>query len=580
MHFCERAVKGVDAVLHLAANAAGMGTNHGGDNLTVYQANASMTTNLLISSIRADVRVFLFASTACVYPANEHPNVDASALKEEDAWPGGAPEPQAHYYGLEKLVSELLLQRSAHLNIRVPIARLNNVFGPRDAWNNGREKVPVALLRKALAIRLAGEGPGELEIWGDGTQKRSLLFIDDCVGAILALLASEYDGPVNIGSNQMVTINDLAETAVSVAGLKPGIDIMFRHQKDPNLVGARVRSSDNRLAQKVLCGWIPKVQLDEGIAQTGRWIQDEMEKMADGLGREERISILQSMLRSKIVSLEGKDIKVAILLPFTSCGSNPPSECLPQLKAFAKSLNRTTWRDTHLLGGQRFVVKVYIAINSDDTFLLGEDVQTNMNVAEAALASQNICNVAIQICTHPADHVCAIWREVARHAWKEGCDYFVLLENDAVLRHEGWIRDAHAEFARIAQRTDAPHGFGCVVFTDAGYPAMSAFPIIHRTHLDIFQGDIIPDISNGHDRNAFLHQLYGHWDCCGILGTRSSDEIIHHQSFDHLDTATAITEQWVFRHCPVVSRKPTVASESANVRHLPINGARTGSMDG
>ncbi|KAF8126949.1 hypothetical protein EV363DRAFT_499151 [Boletus edulis] len=208
-HFCDRVVKGVDTVLHFAATMGGMGTIHQGNDFVIYRTNSCMTSNVLIASIRANVRVFFYASSACVYPARKQDNLDIDvSLKEVDVWDGGPPGPQGHY-GLEKLVSELLVQHSAHA-IRVQIARFHNVFGPRGAWNSGHEKVPAAFLRKALSIRLAGKGMHDFEIWGDGRQRRSFLYISDAVDAILALLASGYCRPVNIGSSRAVTIKSLA----------------------------------------------------------------------------------------------------------------------------------------------------------------------------------------------------------------------------------------------------------------------------------------------------------------------------------------------------------------------------------
>ncbi|KAG9314950.1 hypothetical protein JVU11DRAFT_4059 [Chiua virens] len=569
-HFCARAVKGIDTVLHFAATMGGMGTIHEGNDFTIYQTNACMTTNILFASIHANVRVFFYASSACVYPANKQEDLDQDvSLKEDDVLAGGTPEPQGHY-GLEKLVSELLIQRSRHMSIRVHIARFHNVFGPRGAWNNGHEKAPAALLRKAVAIRSAKnrDRPEELEIWGDGNQRRSFLFISDCVEAVFALLASGYDKPVNIGSDRAVTINELAEMAVKSVGLKPGSDVIFRHYSDAKPVGVRARNSDNNLAKMILAGWIPKVSLEEGMAQTGKWIEEEMEKIINGM-EETRVSTLESMHCSKIVDLSAEDIKVAILLPITSRGSNPPSECLSHLKTFAESLARTTWRDTHQLGGRRFVIKVYLAIDHDDNFLLGED-DNDMNIAESVLASQNICNVTTQICRYPAGNVCAIWRQIARQAWVEGCDYFVLMGDDVVLKDEGWLRDLHREFVQIAQCTGAPIGFGCVAFTDTSFPGMPTFPVIHRIHLDIFDGEVIPEVFINQDGDPFLYQLYRRWDCSRMFPARISNGIggsqparYHQQhaegwTFGPLDKATATTDEWLLKHCPAVSRRLTL----------------------
>ena len=567
-HFCDRAVKGIDTVLHFAATMGGMGTIHEGNDLSIYQTNTCITTNVLIASIRANVRVFLYASSACVYPAGKQGSLDINvSLKEEDVWEGGAPEPQGHY-GLEKLVSELLVQRSAHLGICVQIARFHNVFGPRGAWNNGHEKAPAALLRKALATRLLGSGSKEIEIWGDGEQRRSFLFIDDCVDAVLALLESSYDRPINIGSDREVTINDLARIAVRWAGLEPGSGVLFRYNSNPHIVGVRARNSDNTRAQAVLSGWAPKISLEAGMAQTAEWIQGEMEKIVDGKDEKQRISTLELMQRSQIVDLAAKDTKVAILLPITSRGFDSPSKCLSLLERFAQSLARTTWRDTHQLGDQRFVIKIYLAIDQDDAFLWTKDSKTDMNAAKAVLVSQNICDITIQSCNYPPGHVCAIWRQIAKQAWMDGCDYFVLMGDDVVLQDEGWVRDAHAEFAEVARRTGAPHGFGCVAFTDISFPGMPTFPIVHRIHLDIFDGNIVPEkVFINQDGDPFLFQLYRRWGCSrmfaaritnGIGGSRLARYDQQHAkgwTFGPLDKATATAEAWLLKHCPIVSRK-------------------------
>ncbi|KAG6374427.1 glycosyltransferase family 2 protein [Boletus reticuloceps] len=559
----------VDTVLHFAATMGGMGTIHQGNDLVIYRTNSCMTSNVLIASIRANVRVFFYASSACVYPTRKQDNLDIDvSLKEVDVWDGGPPGPQGHY-GLEKLVSELLVQHSAHA-IRVQITRFHNVFGPRGAWNSGHEKVPAAFLRKALAIRLAGKGTHDFEIWGDGRQRRSFLYISDAVDAILALLASGYCRPVNIGSNRAVTIKSLAEIAVRWAGLQPGSDVVFRYNNDAITVGVRARNSDNHLAEKGPLWLDPKGISRRRDGANGRWIQGEMKKMVDGKDEEERISALQVMRSSKIVDLADKDIKVAILLPITSRGSDPPTQCLSFLKTFAESLARTTWRDTHQLGSERFVVKVYLAIDHDDPLLMRRDDKTGMYIAEAVLVSQNICDVAIEFCDHPAGHVCAIWRQIAKRAWEDRCDYFVLMGDDVVLEDEGWIRDAHTEFARTALRTGAPHGFGCVAFTDISFPGMPTFPIVHCTHLDIFNGDIIPEVFINQDGDPFLYQLYRRWDCSRMFAARISNGIggsmparyqqrhVKGWTFGPLDKATATTEEWLLRFCPAVLRKLTL----------------------
>ncbi|KIK72372.1 glycosyltransferase family 2 protein, partial [Paxillus rubicundulus Ve08.2h10] len=273
---------------------------------------------------------------------------------------------------------------------------------------------------------------------------------------------------------------------------------------------------------------------------------------------------------SKLVDLTDSSIKFAILLPITSRGSNPPEECLSLLERFARSLARTTWRDTHHIGGQQFSVSIYLAIDEDDHFLRKNDEKSGMNIAEAVLVSQNISDVTVEVCKHPSGHVCAIWRQIAKRAWMDGCDYFVLMGDDVVLEDEGWMRDAHAEFAQLAERVDGPHGLGCVAFTDTTFPGMPTFPILHRTHLNIFNGNVIPEVFINQDGDPFLYQLYRRWACSTMFSARITNGIggsqparYHQQhaqgwTFSTLDEATATTEEWILQHCPAVSRKLTL----------------------
>ncbi|KIJ60372.1 glycosyltransferase family 2 protein [Hydnomerulius pinastri MD-312] len=561
---CDQAVRDIDTVLHFAATMGGMGMIHEGNDFSIYPENASMTSNILFASIRAGVRVFFYASSACVYPGDlqDDPDSDVS-LAEKDVWASGAPKPQG-LYGLEKLVSELLIQQSCG-KMQVRIARFHNVFGPRGAWMNGREKVPAALLRKALAIRLAGEFPADLEIWGDGTQRRSFLFINDCVEAVLLLLESNCTNPVNIGSDRSISIEGLAQIAIRCAGLREE-DVHFRYVVDSKPIGVSSRNSNNDLVKQTL-GWSPSVILENGMNETAEWMKREMETVVADMKDSERALTLRKLQVSELVDLTNSGIKFAILLPITSRGSNPPEECLFQLASFAKSLARTTSRDTQQLGGQRFFVKVYVAIDKGDPLL---DDQSELNKAESVLVSQGICDVAVEFCIQPPGRVCAIWRQIAKRAWEDGCDYLVLMGDDVVLKDEGWMRDAHAEFADIAKREGVPHGFGCVAFTDVTFPGMPTFPIIHRTHLDIFDGNVIPEIFINQDGDPFLYQLYRRWNCSTMFPARILNEIGGSRparyrqqhadgwTFNTLDDATDTAEQWLREHCPAASRKLTM----------------------
>ncbi|KAG6331710.1 hypothetical protein ID866_7378 [Astraeus odoratus] len=564
--FCERVVRGVDAVLHFAATMGGMGVIHEENDLIIYQENDTMTVNILSASIDAKVRLFFYASSACTYPVSLQANPDADvSLKESDTWAGGVPRPQG-LYGLEKLVSELVIPQAVDTKMEVRIARFHNVYGPRGAWRGGREKAPAALLRKALIASALPDSPANLEIWGDGKQRRSFLYIEDCVDAILLLLDSSYGEPINIGSDQPVTINFLADIACRCAGLSVE-NIRLDHVQGSRPIGVSARNADNELVMRIL-GWSPKVSLLDGMRKTAAWIQGEIRRSIEEVGDDERESTLRKLQQSQVVNLTSEYITFAIILPITSRGSDPPTRCLCALRTFAESLERTTWRDTHQIGDQRFRVKVYLAIDDDDSFLRKCD--DGINVAEAVLLSKNICNVVVNICNQPPGHICSIWRRCAKQAWKDDCDYFVLMGDDVVLKDEGWMREAHAVFTDMSRRQQVPFGIGCVAFTDVTFPGMPTFPIIHRTHMDIFDGDIIPDNFINQDGDPFLYQLYRRWNCSHMFPSRITNGIggsfparytqqhADGWTFRPLDRAVDTTERWLLLRCPGAQRRMTI----------------------
>jgi nucleoside-diphosphate-sugar epimerase len=226
----------------------------------------SATINLNIADLATKMKVgkIFYSSSACIYPAYNQTDPDNPKCSEESAYPA-APDSE---YGWEKLFSEriyLAYNRNYGLNVRV--ARFHNIFGPEGSWNNGKEKAPAAICRK---VAEAKDG-GEIEIWGDGKQTRSFLLVDECIEGIMKLMESDFLGPVNIGSEEMVTINQLAEKAMKIAGKK----LTIKHIDGP--LGVRGRNSDNALAREKI-GWEPKLPLDEGLKRTYTWIEAQVKK--------------------------------------------------------------------------------------------------------------------------------------------------------------------------------------------------------------------------------------------------------------------------------------------------------------
>ena len=260
---CARSLRGVDTVFNLAADMGGMGFIE--THKTECMLSVLINTNLLIAARDAAVRRYFFASSACVYAAGRQVSADVTALREADAYPA---EPEDGY-GWEKLFSERMcrhFREDAGLETRV--ARYHNVYGPLGTWIGGREKAPAAICRKVIeAVR---SGDHRIEIWGDGEQTRSFMFIDDCLRGTLAIAASNHAEPLNLGSSELVSINQLVDIAEDIAGVR-----LRRSYKLDAPKGVRGRNSDNTEIRRVL-GWEPSISLRAGLEMTYRWIHDEM----------------------------------------------------------------------------------------------------------------------------------------------------------------------------------------------------------------------------------------------------------------------------------------------------------------
>ena len=259
---CLLATRGIDHVYALAADMGGMGfisANHA----TILRNNTLINIHTIEAARMNGASRYLFSSSACVYPEHLQAEADVAPLKEEDAYPANPQDA----YGWEKLVAErLCLYYSGEFGLETRIVRFHNIYGPYGTYDGGREKVPAALCRKVAAV----EPGGEIQVWGDGEQTRSFCYVDDCVEGIYRLMVSDYRQPLNLGSGEMVTVNELAWIIVEVSG-KDGITL--RHVDGPQ--GVRGRSSDNRRLREVL-GWEPSVTLHQGLEPTYRWIEKQV----------------------------------------------------------------------------------------------------------------------------------------------------------------------------------------------------------------------------------------------------------------------------------------------------------------
>jgi nucleoside-diphosphate-sugar epimerase len=260
---CVEACDGIDLVYNLAADMGGMGfieTHKAACMLTVL-----INTHMMIAARDAGVSRYFYSSSACVYAAEKQTTANVVALREADAYPA---QPEDGY-GWEKLFSERMCRHfSEDYGIATRVARYHNVYGPHGTYDGGREKAPAAICRKVIQAKLSGKH--EIEIWGDGEQTRSFMYIDDCLKGSQMLMHSDVAEPLNIGSDELVTINQLVDIVEGIAGLK----LRRRYLLDAPK-GVRGRNSDNTLIQERL-GWAPDITLQQGLEQTYRWIYDQM----------------------------------------------------------------------------------------------------------------------------------------------------------------------------------------------------------------------------------------------------------------------------------------------------------------
>jgi nucleoside-diphosphate-sugar epimerase len=264
---CDQAVDGMDVVYNLAADMGGMGFIERNKGLCML--SVLINTHLLMAARDAKVKRYFYASSACVYAADKQRSILDCGLKESDAYPA-SPEDG---YGWEKLFSERMCRHfSEDFGLSTRVARLHNVYGPYGTWRGGREKAPAAICRKVILAKLQKQMDSEIEIWGDGKQTRSFMWIGDCIKGIHLIMDGSYLDPINLGSAEQVTVNHLVTLVERIAGVR-----LLRHYDPLAPRGVQCRSSDNTMIQK-LYGWEPLTPLEQGLKHTYQWIEKQMEK--------------------------------------------------------------------------------------------------------------------------------------------------------------------------------------------------------------------------------------------------------------------------------------------------------------
>jgi nucleoside-diphosphate-sugar epimerase len=260
---CETSLRDAAQVYNLAADMGGMGFIE--NNRALCMLSVLINTHLVMAAKKFGVQRFFYASSACVYAADKQVSEDIIPLKESDAYPA-MPEDG---YGWEKLFSERMCRHFREdFNLETRVARYHNVYGPHGTWTGGREKAPAAICRKVIEAKLSGKH--QIEIWGDGKQTRSFMYIDDCLKGTQSIMRSEIIEPINLGSNEVVTINGLVDIVESIAGVTLKRNYNLKAPK-----GVNGRNSDNTLIKRYL-NWEPSIRLRDGLEETYKWIHDQM----------------------------------------------------------------------------------------------------------------------------------------------------------------------------------------------------------------------------------------------------------------------------------------------------------------
>mmetsp|Transcript_3063 Transcript_3063/g.4906 ORF Transcript_3063/g.4906 Transcript_3063/m.4906 type:complete len:364 (+) Transcript_3063:91-1182(+) len=283
---CVNATKDCDWVFNLAADMGGMGFIQS-NSATIFYNNIMIDVNMVEAARKNNVKRFFYSSSACVYPETLQETTADPSLREHTAWPA---QPQ-DAYGLEKLLAEECCKYYGEdfPSIQFRVARFHNIYGPQGTWTGGREKAPAAFCRKAAS------STKDFEVWGDGLQTRSFCYVDDCVDGVLTLMKSAHNKPVNIGSEEMVSMNEMAKLVLDIAG-KP--DLPLRHVTGPQ--GVRGRNSNNDVVREVL-KWEPKICLRDGLTRTYKWVAEQVEKAAkNGVN-------VEQFADSKVVELKTPD---------------------------------------------------------------------------------------------------------------------------------------------------------------------------------------------------------------------------------------------------------------------------------
>ncbi|CUA70934.1 UPF0182 protein [Rhizoctonia solani] len=553
LDFCKYAVRGAEIVLH-CAEIEHEDYSYSGDNGTIdYQANHTMTHNLLACAHQARVQTFFYASTY-IEPNRFPPFGDR--LSSNDRAEQFGPE-TVNLSQLEKLHSEQLTFYYSSRMI-VKIARLANIYGPSKSWDSCDRVGPVTLVRQALAAKLLiglGIRP-MINLAGEPIRKQQFVHIDDAVEGIVALIEGEKaEGSRTVIPNQSISTLELASLAMKVVGLNLSqVDVVHNNQVidlgdiNPDL-DSTSRSS----------GLLARYQ--HGLTKLRYWMETRIYAQLNQNANDR--DYLTSLLSPAPANRKpGTFVKFAVLVPPSL---NPYSDStLNTLTKFAHSLQAASWRDRNELGSIRYDLSIYLTVTTEDESLFAS-FSPFQDRAELIFHEHGLSRVFIV--SHSLQKTSGAALNNAAHlAYLDRCDYYAIMESNIELLDEGWMRLIHAKFESISMGSGGPGSFGCVTLVDSRSSGTPSCPVIHRIHMDIFKGELIPEMLDTREADRYLFQLYRHFGAADTIPSRvqSSDGIIHEEkhnppkwTFDTFEVSKARIQAWVEQNSLII--QPTIS---------------------
>ncbi|CAE6520249.1 unnamed protein product, partial [Rhizoctonia solani] len=542
LDFCKYVVRGAEVILHCAETKYEVDSPYSDFGMTNYRANHTMTQNLLASAHQTGVKTFFYASTQ-FDPAQRQPFDDQGNDPLTRFGPGNR-----ELCKLEKLHSEqLVLHYSNRMTIH--IARFDCIYDPTESWDHWDDNGPVTLVRRFLAAKHLinlGVRP-RVELAAEVTQKRQFIYIEEAVKAVASAIDSaEVKNPYIVLPDQPISTLELASLALKVVGLDPSDVDIVHDDRVIDFDGFDLTPGQDSATQSSII----LASYQRGLVQ----LRDSIEATIHARLLNQKLKDSRTYLMSLLshTSANGKPqslVKFAIILALSSHPSS--GSIFDDLRKFARSLQDTSWRDRNELGADQYSLSIYLAFDIDDDPDFPSS-PPHANHAELIFHQHGFFQVFITPCHILKGTPNAALNDAARRAYADRCDYHAIMDYTTELLDEGWMRLTHAQLKDTSLDSGGPNGFGCVALIDSICSGMPRLPVVHCTHMDIFEGKLIPEDLYDQDANIYLFQLYRHFGVASTIPVQvqGSGGIIYGEkgsrdwSFDTFEGSKARVRVW------------------------------------